>query len=131
MKYRLGIKIGPGHRDDGQPSSEVAIGWAMMRLGQPKPVFSAGSQSLPTDEMDRLDVCDVAVIQYANPADMLEPMPIEDYQKKVAQLTAQIPARTRLVWVPFNQSAYTDWLKTERLEDTHQSRARWAESSSK
>ncbi len=131
MKYRLGIKIGPGHRADGETSSEMAIGWAMMKLGQPKPLFSADSQSLPTEEMDRSDSCEVAVIKYDKSADMLDPMTLEDYHKKISLLVAQIPAKTSIVWVPFNSTVYATWLKSKRLEDSHQNRARWAEQVSK
>jgi hypothetical protein len=114
MKYRLALKLA-------EPEiGEAALGWAMLRLKDEAP--ETGSARLPYRRLRGRG--EVRVLVYTDPADMIDPMPIDDHEYRLKMLSGTLPDECEIVRVLFDKPAYLAWLG-DRL-DNHQARSEWA-----
>lgn len=122
MKYRLALKLDNANKPlDGRPASGGAIGWAVIRLGQPK---TAGVDQLPYDDLGGPG--EARVVVYDRPDDMFEPMPLADYEQRIKVVIGTLPDDCVVTRVPFCRVEFLKWLEKNTQPDSHQARANWA-----
>ena len=64
------------------------------------------------------------VVVYADPADMLEPMDAETFERRLVEQLAAFSDPPAIERVPFDKERYVRWLCGRK--DTHARRAKWA-----
>lgn len=68
----------------------------------------------------------VAVLRYSDPNQMLEAMPLDEYERRVVEQLALIPNSIEIVRVDFDAVAFKTFLKNYKQVDSHATRAEWA-----
>jgi hypothetical protein len=121
MKYRLALKLAGVLTEDGQRTAQAALGWAVIRL-KDKPMQTTGEGPLPYDQI--ANATEARIVVYADPAEMLEAMPLASFEAKLKVLEGTLPEACKVVRVPFDGPAYTAWRAARA--DSHSLRAEWA-----
>lgn len=122
MRYRLALKL-DFEKNPYAGGGNMALGWAMLKLKEEKhsgSVFERAKKIIDSP-------AEVRVFEYADPADMIEPISVERYEARLAEVMTELPEGSKLVKIPFELSReeYFSWLKKNKLKDSHQSRADW------
>lgn len=120
--YRLALRLGLVEAPDGQtPEHKVSLAWAVVKLGH---MQASGTGPIPAGLLAGSEVDVVRVASYARSADMLEPIPLDEYEHRLRAVLRTLPGECLLVRVPYDASAYAAWLQGR--DDTSQARAEWA-----
>lgn len=125
MKYRLALKLGGSAEQ-----SKSALAFAAIRL---KNKFRGECKQtdfgkLVKDELHHDQPCALDVVVYDSSNDMLEPMPMEAFEARLKELIKQLPAGSVVNRVPFDKDAFSKFIESKEMKDSHEARAVWAQS---
>lgn len=120
MKYRLALKLAYAGKTNGL-SIGGALGWAVLKL---KESIYQGSGNIPLDDMEGPG--EVRVLVYDEPAEMLEPMPLDVFEKRLRSVLKTLPKDCVVIRVRFRAADFAEWARKQAKLDTHDNRAAWA-----
>lgn len=120
--YRLALKLDKDQSGYGR----AALAAAVVRLGKRPdgpPEWVGEGATLPPLPMVPSEV---SVVVYSRPEDMLEPMPLDRAEQRLAEVLATLPQGIRIHRVQWDATSYQKWRRGRRVADSHQARAEWA-----